>query len=104
MPSRYVARLPAPVQALGEREHVEMLPTAAAAVDSAQLLPTATLRSPLVASSDTPAVDPVSTTVATPETADSTGPTVTPSPTAPPPTPTPLPLPPTARLAGIQHY
>lgn len=104
MPSRYVARLPAPVQALGEREHVEMLPTAAAAVNSAQLLPTATLRSPLVASSETSTTDTVNTAVATAETADSVSPTALPSPTSPPPTPTPIPLPPSARLTGIQHY
>ncbi len=39
MPSRYVARLPEPVQALGERgDGVPLLPTVAAPVDAAVLL------------------------------------------------------------------
>ena len=38
IPSRYVARLPAPIQTIGARESIELLPTAAAASDIEGLL------------------------------------------------------------------
>ena len=48
IPSRYVAAyLPAPVQALAEREHVETLPTAVASVDAGHLLEAASTPTPV---------------------------------------------------------
>ncbi len=38
IPSRYVARLPQPLQQLGEREHVDVLPTTAPPENVAKLL------------------------------------------------------------------
>ena len=116
LPSRYVARLPEPVQALGVREHVDRLPTAAAPMkdeDVDRLLAPAVA----AASDETPAATRVATdSPPTPSPPPTTGPvsepdsTATASPTSaatptspPPPTPTPVPIAPSARLEGIQH-
>ncbi|MGB3717438.1 MAG: C39 family peptidase [Candidatus Promineifilaceae bacterium] len=104
IPSRYVARLPQPLQQLGEREHVEVLPTAAPLANAASLLentfqPTASAEStalqPPAISSSTPQDNGAKVVL------DSTTvPTKTPAPT---PTKTPIPIPPSARLEGFQH-
>lgn len=96
LPSRYVAIMPAPIQALGVREHVEQLPTARATVAlAAFVLPEATA---------TPVeIPPSLTPVPTSPAADEPPPTATASPTPPPPTATPFPIETAVRLNGIQH-
>jgi len=105
LPSRYVARLPEPIQALGEREHVEVLPTAqVAAVDSAALLgdvSTATLPPP---ADITPAmtITPAQLTTTDAGENDDSKALLTPlpSPTSSP-SATPIPIPPSARISGV---
>lgn len=97
MPSRYVARLPEPIQALGEREHVELLPTAAVTVASTQLL--VQVAPPAVI---TLAPSLTATPVATLAVPAGTIPTVLPSP-VPTASPTPLPIAPAGRLNNITH-
>lgn len=100
MPSRYVARLPEPVQALGERgDGVPLLPTVAAPVDAAILLagveaPTAvpTFIPEPATPTPPPINDPVNTAVPSP--------TFTPTAV---PTNTPLPIPASFRLNGFTH-
>ncbi len=102
VPSRYVARLPEPLQTIGAREHVEQLPTAVPEVSSAALL----AADVLVAEVDTGPAEPPATPTALA--------TIAPAgdqPTLPPPTATPLPLPTAtprsipsaARLTSVQH-
>lgn len=99
VPSRYVALLPEPIQALGEREHVVVLPTAAVTVASNQLLvqvpPPAviTLPAPLTATS-------VATLGVTTSSTATPTPLPLPSPTA---SPTNLPIAPAGRLNNITH-
>jgi tetratricopeptide (TPR) repeat protein len=103
LPSRYVARLPEPIQALGEREHVEVLPTAqAAAADSTALLgdlQTVTQPPPATITPE-PTITPVQAlTTAGNENDDSKSlPTPLPSAT---PSATSIPVPPSARIEGI---
>ena len=105
MPSRYVARLPESVQALGERgDGVPILPTVAAPVEAAVLLaelasPMPTIPATAVSAPPTPTSIPVgskrsSELVVTPTNA---------LPTAVPPTTTPQPIPDAVRLEGFQH-
>jgi tetratricopeptide (TPR) repeat protein len=107
IPSRYLAAyLPQPVQALAEREHVEVLPTAAVQIDASSLLdgssppqgddPVAGLPSPIV--STVTSEDMVAPT----EIAASPTPIPSPSP-SPSPTNTPIPFPPAARLSSFRH-
>lgn len=105
IPSRYVARLPEPIQAIGERDHVEMLPTAVANHDIGDLLvgdlatrPTAVERVPATPS-------PPPTMLIEGGTAAENTPTATPSATAtePAPTATVAPLPVAHRLTGVEH-
>lgn len=112
LPSRYVARLPQPLESLGVRQHVDRLPTAAAPLDddAVNLLlagadateeMTATASLEAAGSPATPTPPPTTgpaseATVAT----EATGATAT---ATAPPTATPIPIPPTARLQGIQH-
>lgn len=108
IPSRYVAAyLPEPVQALAQREHVAVLPTAPSQVDAGSLLGNSedtetlaeleatqtALPEPAVTgeSEDLPDATPVPSS------------TPTPSPTPPPPTATPVPAAPSARLNYIGH-
>lgn len=102
VPSRYIARLPLPVQEYVLPEHADVLPTAAVAVNVADLLPpTPTLAVP-------PTLTPVATAggLAT-DTPGSTGPAST----EVPPTPTIMPLPTevlvvypsAARIAPVYH-
>jgi tetratricopeptide (TPR) repeat protein len=110
MPSRYVARLPEPIQALGIRSHVEALPTAIAASDASYLL--AEIESPAAAPAATHAAPPTPTPLPTTghgdpvTTANVAAPaaTATASPT-PEPTATPaVPIPPSARLRNVIHH
>lgn len=105
MPSRYVARLPESVQALGERgDGVPILPTVAAPVEAAVLLaelasPMPTIPATAVSAPPTPTSIPVgskrsSELVLTPTNG---------LPTAVPPTTTPQPIPDAVRLEGFQH-
>lgn len=106
MPSRYVARLPEPVQALGARDQVETLPTAAAGhsadyllaeierPDGAPLLPTHTAPATPTPRPTTGAPGARVVSAAAP-----TQPALTPTATA---TVAP-PIPPSARLQRIQH-
>ena len=67
VPSRYLARLPLPVQELVVPEHAELLPTAAVPVDVADLLePTPTLGLPLPVTLTPVATDGLPTETATP--------------------------------------
>jgi len=116
LPSRYVARLPQPLESLGVREHVDRLPTAAAPLNDDDV---DRLLAPAVAAAagDTPSTSPAAshspptptpppTTGATTEPDDTAtvSPPATATPTStPPPSPTPFPIPPSARLDGIQH-
>jgi tetratricopeptide (TPR) repeat protein len=109
MPSRYVARLPEPVQALGARNQVESLPTAAAGRSADYLL--AEIESP----TGVPAVTRSAPATPTPRptsgspgaaTQNVSAPSETPTATMAPPTPSPTPeepIPPAARLGRIQH-
>ena len=115
IPSRYVARLPEPVQALGVREHVEVLPTAAFSSDVSHLL---TEEEPVIAvaaataeqmqAPPTPTPPPTtgvaaaSTTLSEQAATATATPTVTPTP-SPVPTATRVPIPAETRLTGIQH-
>ena len=102
-PSRYVARLPEPLQKLGApRDQAPILPTPASLVNAAALLiPTAT---PTTISLAEPATfTPVPTITPGGESEPQTS-TPTPIPTATlPPTATPVPIPAEARLTGITH-
>jgi hypothetical protein len=95
VPSRYIARLPLPIQELIVPEHAELLPTAAVPVDIAELLePTPTLdQLPLPIT-----LTPVATAGLPTETAPAAPPTETPIPTE-----TPAPIAPAARIAPIHH-
>lgn len=94
VPSRYIARLPQPVQELVIPDHAELLPTAAVPVDIAQLLePTPTQGLPLPAT-----LTPVATAGLPTETATAAPPTETPTPTE-----TPIPIAPAARIAPVYH-
>lgn len=104
IPSRYVARLPEPIQALGVREHVAALPTVAVVVGAVDLLASAP-------SSDNAALDtlpppptftpaPIAQTTATPE--PTLTPLVTPT-TAPTPTAAATAAPSQARIAPVYH-
>ncbi len=115
IPSRYVAAyLPESLQVLAEREHVEMLPTVSASVDTAALLGKVEKPPPVVIQSTTvPTPDSVdsaneaaseglSATAAPPEN-DSPAPALTPQPSATPVN-TPVPIPATSRLGAITHH
>lgn len=92
LPSRYLARLPQPIQEMGMPEHVEVLPTAALPTPSSgQTEPPSTATRP-------PAVVVASPTLAA---ANPTA-TATPTPTNTP-TPTPIPFPPAARVEPFIH-
>jgi tetratricopeptide (TPR) repeat protein len=105
MPSRYVARLPEPLQQLGQPpEQAPTLPTVAAPVSAQALLGGAA--PVMTAGKRTAGAAPLSptpppTAVPAGATAVATAPPA-PSPT-PPPTPTPWPLPNAARLEGVRH-
>ena len=119
IPSRYVAAyLPAPVQALAEREHVETLPTAVASVDAGYLLKAASTPTPVNTVPPTATEPPPSThspsgnTVALSaggtakidsdlEPSPTIPSTPLPSPTA---TSTPVPIPEAGRLGSVRHH
>ncbi len=95
MPSRYVARLPQPLQDLGERgDGVAILPTVAAPVEVAALL----RATPLPTS--VPVMEPPTPTPPTLAAATAVPNTPTPAPTA---APTPIPIPTAVRLDGFRH-
>jgi hypothetical protein len=103
VPSRYVARLPAPVQTLGVREHVERLPTAAVESEATDLLLAD-------GEGETPTPESLSPPASpTPPPTRGTAGQMSPSPTStvlptPVPSETPIPVAPSARLAGFQHH
>lgn len=117
VPSRYVARLPEPIQAIGVREHVDVLPTAVHSAQAEELLQpldlpaqTGAENSETSTAPPTPTPPPTSgpTGDETPQEAETNAPATStpegPTPTVTPaPSPTHLPAPPTARLTGIQH-
>jgi hypothetical protein len=111
IPSRYVARLPEPIQALGVREHVDVLPTVAfsGSVDhllqdetnpsGVDLAPTTDIRQAPATPTPPPTRGPVGLAAAgTATSTPAASPTSTPLPTA-----TSLPIASQARLTGIQH-
>ena len=108
IPSRYVARLPAPIQTLGAREHIEVLPTAAISSDIDQILaPDLEDSSSQATTNPVPPTPTPPTTIggrATVETENTPTATIIPSatPTAPP-TSTPVALPSAQHLAGVEH-
>lgn len=108
MPSRYVARLPEPLQQLGlPEEGPAVLPTAAVPVDAAPLLQI-TGAPATVAPPATPTPVAVSDAAAGPATAVSAATAVSTATTVPATatataSPTPPPLPEAARLQGIRH-
>ncbi|MGD2076979.1 MAG: C39 family peptidase [Chloroflexota bacterium] len=110
IPSRYVAAyLPEPLQALAEREHVEMLPTVAISVNMDSLLaPPGSTPGPNAAASPTEEISVTQETAAPsvrPPATITTQPTATPTvqPTLPPTRQSP-PAPPAARLDGVKHH
>ena len=118
MPSRYVARLPEPIQALSQREQPVVLPTAVTARDAGYLLAEidapAVLHAPTHAAPPTPTPLPTTahSSAATNARASATATNAAPAPTdtpAPSPTPAPsatpsMPIPPSSRLPGrITH-
>lgn len=120
IPSRYVARLPEPIQALGVREHVEVLPTAPAKggitqnMDVNELLApeedesqnadaTQTLAENLPATpTPPPTVGSTQNGELSETEAPATSPTATPL-ASPTPTATPVVLPPAHQLSGVEH-
>lgn len=102
VPSRYVARLPAPVQTLGAIEHAERLPTAAVESEATDLLladgegETSTPQSLSPPPSPTPPPTQGTSGQMSPEITATVLPT-------PVPSETPIPVPPSARLTGFQH-
>ena len=115
VPSRYVAAyLPEALQALAERDHVEMLPTVDLAVDTAALLgrsgrPTERIASAptTIDSAPTAAVTAAELSQSPPATSIPLSTTPQPSPTAQPtptPTNTPIPFPAAARLGTLAHH
>jgi tetratricopeptide (TPR) repeat protein len=95
MPSRYVARLPQPLQDLGVRgDGVAILPTVAAPMEAAALLQTAPLPT------TTPSAPPPTPTPPALDVATAVPNTPTPTSTA---TPTPIPIPAAVRLDGFRH-
>jgi tetratricopeptide (TPR) repeat protein len=110
MPSRYVARLPEPIQALGQRDQPVVLPTAVTARDAGYLL--AEIDTPAVLHAPTHAAPPTPTPLpTTAHGSDAASTPVTPTATTaassptPAPTTTPaIPIPPSSRLPGrITH-
>ncbi|MCA9939611.1 MAG: C39 family peptidase [Anaerolineales bacterium] len=101
IPSRYVARLPEPIQALGVREHVSALPTVAVVQGAAELLAQPV---GLPAPTETP-LPPPPTLTPRPLAQSTATPLPPPSPTSIPPTPTitPTPLPAQARISPVYH-
>ncbi len=105
LPSRYVARLPQPLQALGARQTGELLPTAASTQSGAELLAQtfATATNTMRPSPQTPTPPPTATDPASNEaTRAATAATATPDSTATAPA-TAIPLPVSVELAGVQH-
>ena len=97
MPSRYVARLPEPLQQLGVRgDGAAILPTVVATANLSLLLP-ATSETRATAVAPPPTLIPPSLTneVASPPKPTATATT--------PPTATPIPIPTAFRLTGVQH-
>jgi tetratricopeptide (TPR) repeat protein len=114
IPSRYVARLPEPIQEIGVREHVEMLPTSVFQSDASELLQPVSesteVAMPQQSAPPTPTPPPTfGPTVSESgpqETATEAEPSSTPEATATAEitaTPTQVPVPETARLTGIDH-
>lgn len=121
IPSRYVARLPEPIQALGVRDHVEMLPTAPAAGSSGQSLDVNELLAADLAPDQAdslvtgtaqaveqrlPATPTPPATTGPPSTKQGETQTPEPSPTvtaSPSPTATPVALPAAHQLLGVEH-
>lgn len=102
VPSRYVARLPEPLQALGEREHVAQLPTAVPQLDSATLLAANVDAKPAAPPATPTAIATVTATTQPAGPAESLPP---PTETPPPsPSATSQPVPASARITGIQHH
>lgn len=104
LPSRYVALMPEPVQAMGVREHVQLLPTAAVDIDLSDIRPASTT------AVETPAPLLAPVLVVTEVGSENDVETVTTSaePTAPPtptllPTPLPVSFSASARLNGVRH-
>lgn len=101
IPPRYLARLPEPLQRIGEpRDQAPLLPTAAAAVNLQGLLETVeaevTIEARPATPTPLPVVEPTLDTAAPEPTATVVVPTIT-------PTATPLPLPNLVRLEGFEH-
>lgn len=111
LPSRYLARLPEPVQKWGApRDQVPILPTLAVPVNAIALLgspDTGTAAPAAPTAFSVPATfTPVPTITpnnAPGQTTPATAVPATLTPTLPPPTATPIPIPPTVRLTGITH-
>lgn len=104
IPSRYLARLPEPMQALAFSQPPEALPTAPVAVDASNLLLSASFLTPTLAPilptfTALPAPQQLITTPEQTATA-----TITPIPSATPTTtPIPIPIPPQARIEPVYH-
>lgn len=99
MPSRYVARLPEPIQQISRRNIVPLLPTAAVshAWPDKTLPPAAVSTVPsATATTATPMPASIDEAVSSPTPAQTPTQTATPAPTS-------TPLPPTIRLEGITH-
>ena len=105
VPSRYVARLPEPMQVLGERgDGVPILPPVLAPLDAVAVLaeltsPTPTTVAAVVSAPPTPTLVPVEGKRSSELVVTSTNVL----PTAVPPTITPQPIPSAVRLEGFQH-
>lgn len=110
LPTRYLARLPEPLESLGAREHDVRLPTAAAPLNDEEinhlLIPTEPRATNSTESTNPPPTPtPPPTAAPISNAAEATVATTAPTETAtstPTPSPTPVPIPPSARLEGIQ--
>ncbi len=108
IPSRYVARLPEPLQQLGApRDQAPILPTAAVLTDASDLLrPLATLavadESQMIKVSPTPFEIQADEMTQTPAPTGTATATASPTPSATP-TPTLIPIPAAKRLQGVVH-
>ncbi len=114
IPSRYVARLPEPIQEIGVRDHVEVLPTSVFQADASALLQPVSesteLAEPQQSSPATPTPPPTFSPLVSEGGSQGTATEVQVSPTPEATataestaTPTRVPAPESARLTGIEH-
>ncbi len=99
IPSRYVALMPEPIQALGVREHVAALPTPQATADISGFLSV----QPAAQATNFPALAPVLVTTEETTIEPTEQPAAATATASPAPSLTPIAVPPSARLKSVRH-